>query len=150
MYKIMACLIIVFVLACFATATRTPTLLDKRSEYRIYTYAPTDADCIRDAFSGERILTVPSDRLPETLSRLGSYTSYETSVVGNRQTALDAIEALGGRVIKQETRGTGITFYAFSPRFRNSINLDGEVVNLHVIVSGDTVTIATPIIRGCC
>ena len=150
MYKLMAILITLFILTCLCASGRDPKLLNMRSDYRIYTYAPVTDDCIIDRFSGERILTVSSDRLTETLVGLGDYTSYETRIIGDERTARNAIQSLGGRIVKQENRDTGITFYAYSPRFRHSVRVDGETVNLHVVVSGDTMTIASPIIRGCC
>ena len=150
MKKVITALFIVFVLSLFYNTYRTPKLYDGKSTYRIYTYSQTYfKDSICDVLSGENVVTIKDTDLSTAMTKIGNYNSYETSFVGDEDAAREQIYRLNATIIKTEKGDTGITFYCFSNRFQNHILLDGERVNLHVIVRNDTVTIASPVIRGC-
>ena len=150
MKKVLCLMFAMFLAMCFYQTFRTPALSDKGATYRIYTYSTIDAgEYVSDSLSGERIFEVGSNKLSATLLRLNDYNAYETKFCGDESDAWAIVRKLNAKVVSVENGDTGINFYCFCDRFSRYVMLNGEKVNLHILVSENCVLAATPVIRGC-
>lgn len=62
---------------------------------------------------------------------------------------LDAvIKNYSAEIIKVERVAGTVSYYFFSPVFKNSVTIGGEKINLHIAVNNEQVTMGTPLIYG--
>lgn len=52
------------------------------------------------------------------------------------------------KVLKMEEGDFGVSYYCYSPKLKNGLLLDGQTVNLQIVIKRNEVLLATPIIFG--
>lgn len=100
-----------------------------------YLYSPTSQACI--------VKKVGLSDLPYIK---GECARVET---GNSEEYLaKTIEKYAARVVKTEVFDGGKSYYCYSPKINWQTVLDGETVNLHIVVKDGEILLGSPIIFG--
>lgn len=102
----------------------------------------TDVGC------GE-ILQCHSSNAQRLSKKLDDIAGISFSFTGNEKDIENFLKEVDAFVLKSENIDSGLQILlAHSPKFQNRVMIDGNSVNLQIAISGDTITIGSPLILG--
>ena len=135
MKRFVVCCVATLLVACLFISNRTAVLYGYSENLTLYLFSSS---------SNATIVNVDKDSCFLYSNVYGeSFWSCDSSL-----TPQQIFEDFSAKLIETEEILEGISYYAFSPKIKYRTMVGDKVVNLHVFVSDNKITVGTPIIFG--